>query len=46
MEAKLTAAKMVTSIGIPMFIMNGEDPEILYQLLDGKHVGTYFVGKK
>ncbi len=46
MEAKLTAAKMVTSIGIPMFIMNGEDPEILYELLDGKHVGTYFVGKK
>lgn len=45
MEAKLTAAKMVTENGIPMFIMNGEDPSILYELLDGGHVGTYFVAK-
>ena len=46
MEAKLTAAKMVTENGIPMFIMNGSDPEILYKLLDGKQVGTYFTAKK
>lgn len=46
MEAKLTAAKMVTDNGIPMFIMNGHNPEILYDLIDGKHVGTYFVAKK
>ncbi len=46
MEAKLTAAKMVTEAGIPMFIMNGKNPEILYDLLDGKHVGTYFTAKK
>ena len=46
MEAKLTAAKMVTENGIPMFIMNGADPEILYRLLDGEHVGTYFTAKK
>ncbi len=46
MEAKLTAAKMVTENGIPMFIMNGRDPEILYDLLDGKHTGTYFTAKK
>lgn len=45
MQAKLTAAKMVTDRGIPMFIMNGEDPSILYELLDGKHVGTYFTAK-
>lgn len=45
MEAKLTAAKMVTDNGIPMFIMNGEDPSILYKLLDGEHVGTYFTAK-
>ena len=45
MEAKLTAAKMVTENGIPMFIMNGSDPEILYRLLDGEHVGTYFTAK-
>ncbi len=46
MEAKLTAAKMVTENGIPMFIMNGRDPAILYELLDGKSVGTYFTAKK
>ena len=45
MEAKLTAAKMVTEKGIPMFIMNGHDPEILYEL-DGKKIGTYFVANK
>ena len=46
MEAKLTAAKMVTDKGIPMFIMNGHNPEILYELLDGKKIGTYFVANK
>ncbi len=45
MEAKLTAAKMVTSNRIPMFIMNGSDPAILYRLLDGDKVGTYFTAK-
>lgn len=46
MEAKLTAARMVTKNGIPMFIMNGSDPEILYRLFDGEKVGTYFVAQK
>ena len=42
MIAKLNAAKLVTEAGIPMFILNGHDPERLYTLLDGGHVGTYF----
>ena len=46
MEAKLRAAALATEAGIPMFIMNGADPEILYRLLDGEHVGTYFTAKK
>ncbi len=46
MIAKLNAAKIVTDSGIPMFILNGHDPEILYVLLDGGHVGTYFCAKK
>lgn len=46
MEAKLKAAKMVTELGIPMFIMNGSDPEILFKLLDGERVGTYFAAKR
>ena len=45
MIAKLNAAKMVTEQGIPMFILNGQEPEILYTLLDGGHIGTYFTAK-
>ena len=45
MEAKLRAAVLSTEAGIPMFIMNGHDPEILYRLLDGEQVGTYFTAK-
>lgn len=46
MAAKLTAAKMVTEAGIPMFILNGHKPDILYDLQSGKHIGTYFTAKK
>ena len=46
MIAKLNAAKLSTDAGIPMFIINGHDPEILYTLLDGGHVGTYFAVPK
>ncbi len=46
MIAKLQAAKLCIEAGIPMFILNGHDPEILYTLLDGGHVGTYFTAKK
>ncbi len=42
---KLHAAQIVTAHGIPMFIINGQDPEILHELADGNHVGTYFVAK-
>lgn len=46
MIAKLEAAKLVTSEGIPMFILNGHTPALLYDLHDGRHVGTYFRAKK
>ena len=42
MEAKLHAAALATEAGIPMYIMNGHDPDILYRMLDGEIVGTYF----
>ncbi len=45
MATKLEAAKIVTDAGIPMYIVNGKDPQILYELLDGAHVGTYFEAK-
>lgn len=43
---KLRAGKTVTEAGIPMFIVNGEDPAILYELLEGEEVGTYFMAKR
>lgn len=46
MIAKMRAAKLATDSGVPMFIMNGRDPDILYRLLDGEHIGTYFVAAK
>lgn len=42
MRAKLVAAQMVTSIGIPMLITNGENPEVLYDVMEGRARGTYF----
>ncbi|MBQ8344247.1 MAG: glutamate 5-kinase [Clostridia bacterium] len=46
MIAKIKAASIATNMGIPMMIINGQDPFILYEILDGKHVGTYFAGRK
>ncbi len=42
MTAKLESAKYTTERGIPMIIVNGADPEILYDIFDGDFVGTYF----
>ncbi|MBQ8341080.1 MAG: glutamate 5-kinase [Clostridia bacterium] len=46
MATKLQAARIVLEQGIPMFILNGQDPEILYRLMEGEHVGTYFATGK
>ncbi len=46
MATKLKAASVVTQAGIDMVIANGQNPEILYNLLDGKAVGTRFTGKR
>jgi glutamate 5-kinase len=45
MATKLEAARLVTEAGIPMFILNGKDPHVLYELLDGTAVGTYFAAQ-
>lgn len=45
MCTKLSAAQRVTAEGIDMIIANGEEPELLYDIMDGKQVGTLFVGK-
>ena len=45
MTTKLKAAQIATDAGIDMVITNGEDPERLYALLDGKSIGTKFMGR-
>ena len=46
MATKLRAAKMVTAQGCDMVITNGEHPERLYDIAEGKDVGTRFVAHK
>lgn len=45
MLTKVFAAKNCTENGVDMIIANGADPEILYDVIDGKSVGTLFKGK-
>ena len=42
---ELKLIKIATDNGIPMLIINGENPYKLYEILDGKHIGTYFATK-
>ena len=46
METKIKAAKIATDAGIDMVIANGKDPAVLYDIIDGKNVGTRFVAGK
>ncbi|MBQ8297325.1 MAG: glutamate 5-kinase [Ruminococcus sp.] len=43
MTTKINAAKIATAAGIDMVIMNGNDPELLYDLFEDKEVGTIFL---
>ncbi len=44
MLTKLKAAEIVTPKGIDMIISNGAYPERIYDIFDGKQVGTLFTG--
>lgn len=46
MATKINAAKIATSSGIDMIIMNGNNPEKLYDMFEGKHTGTLFQAKE
>ncbi len=46
MSTKLHAARIVTDAGIPMVIANGETPDLLYDIVEGKPVGTRFLAKE
>ena len=43
MATKLRAAQIATGAHCDMIIANGEHPEVLYDIMDGKNVGTRFV---
>lgn len=46
MQTKIHAAQKATEHGIDMVIANGKNPEILYDILQGKKIGTYFIAEK
>lgn len=46
MSSKIIAAKHCMEHGVDMIITNGEDPSIIFDVLDGNEVGTLFTTKK
>lgn len=46
MATKLIAAKRATKQGIDMVLANGSNPEVILDVLEGKEIGTLFVGKR
>ena len=46
MKTKLQAAELATSQGITTLVANGKDPGILYQVVEGKKVGTLFSARR
>lgn len=44
MVTKLTAAKTAVKAGVDMILTNGSEPDIIREILDGKEIGTLFVG--
>lgn len=46
MTTKLNAAKIATKNGTDMIIANGANPLVLYDIVDGKEVGTRFLACK
>ncbi len=46
MATKINAAKIANEKGVDMIIANGSDPDILYDIIDGKDIGTRFIARK
>ena len=45
MKTKLSAARLATMQGIHTTVANGSRPEALYDLIEGKQIGTTFIGQ-
>ena len=46
MATKISAARRATAAGVDLIIANGAHAEVLYDIMDGKPVGTRFAGKR
>lgn len=46
MSTKIKAAQTANSAGIDMVIANGKNPDILYDIVDGKNAGTKFLADR
>ena len=46
MATKLIAAEICMKAGTDMVILNGAKPLLIYDILEGKQVGTKFIGRK
>ncbi len=46
MRTKLHAAQICVDSGCDMVITNGDKPAVLYDILDGKDIGTKFIAKR
>lgn len=46
MSTKINAAKIATESGIDVVVMNGKNPDLLYDLFEDKEIGTIFLSDK
>ena len=46
MASKIAAARLCAAENVDMIITNGSDPLIIFEVLEGKEVGTFFVSPK
>jgi glutamate 5-kinase len=46
MVTKISAARICLDEGIDCVITNGSDPSVLFDILQGKEIGTHFVARK
>lgn len=46
MITKIRAAQITVQNGCDMVIANGKNPELLYDIIDGRDIGTRFIGER
>lgn len=46
MVTKIAAAKITSKADIDMVLAHGDDPSLMYEILDGKEIGTHFLANK